>query len=158
MTQDSKEDRRRRAWALSQKGWTQIAIAEALGVSKGAVSQWLAVARMHGVDALGAHKHPGPTRRLSDEHGATLRALLSQPATAHGFVGAVWTTKRIATLIARHFGVHYHHDHIGRLLHRLGLSVQKPRRLARQRNAETVATWQKERWPALKKKPGANGA
>jgi transposase len=158
MTQDSKEDRRCRAWALSQKGWTQNAIAEALGVSKGAVSQWLTAARGQGSDALAARKHPGPTPRLSPEQGTQLRELLSQPATAHGFVGAVWTTRRIATLIARHFGVHYHHDHIGRLLHRLGLSVQKPRQPARQRNAEAVATWRSERWPALKKKPGANGA
>ena len=36
-----KEERRKRAWALYQTGWKQKDIAEALGVTKGAVSQWI---------------------------------------------------------------------------------------------------------------------
>jgi predicted transcriptional regulator len=36
---DWKEGRRLRAWELSQQGWKQREIAEALGVSKAAVSQ-----------------------------------------------------------------------------------------------------------------------
>jgi predicted transcriptional regulator len=43
--EDWKEGRRRRAWELSEQGWKQKDIAEALGVSKGAVSQWLKRAR-----------------------------------------------------------------------------------------------------------------
>ena len=38
---DWKEGRRLRAWELYQAGWKQVAIAEALGVTPGAVSQWL---------------------------------------------------------------------------------------------------------------------
>ena len=40
-TTDLKEYRRFRAWELRQEGWTQRRIAEALGVTQGAVSQWL---------------------------------------------------------------------------------------------------------------------
>jgi nucleotide-binding universal stress UspA family protein len=36
-----REGRRLRAWELHQKGWQQRAIADALGVTQGAVSQWL---------------------------------------------------------------------------------------------------------------------
>src|SRR5574341_498033 len=36
-----REMRRLRAWELKRKGWKQKAIAEALGVSEGAVSQWV---------------------------------------------------------------------------------------------------------------------
>ena len=36
-----REGGRLRAWELHQKGWKQQAIAEALGVTQGAVSQWL---------------------------------------------------------------------------------------------------------------------
>jgi hypothetical protein len=36
---DWREERRLRAWALHQQGWMGKTIAEALGVSKGAVSQ-----------------------------------------------------------------------------------------------------------------------
>jgi len=38
---DWREERRKRAWALKEAGWRQKDIAEALGVSEGAVSQWL---------------------------------------------------------------------------------------------------------------------
>lgn len=36
---DWREARRQRAWALERQGWIQQAIAEALGVTPGAVSQ-----------------------------------------------------------------------------------------------------------------------
>ncbi|MDP8946651.1 MAG: helix-turn-helix domain-containing protein, partial [Actinomycetota bacterium] len=38
---DRREGRRLRAWELKQEGWKQRDIARALGVSKGAVSQWM---------------------------------------------------------------------------------------------------------------------
>jgi len=40
-SKDWREGRRFRAWELREKGWTQQRIAEALGVTQGAVSQWL---------------------------------------------------------------------------------------------------------------------
>jgi predicted XRE-type DNA-binding protein len=36
-----KEARRIQAWHLKQQGWPQRQMAEALGVSEGAVSQWM---------------------------------------------------------------------------------------------------------------------
>ena len=38
---DWREGRRVRAYELKEQGWSQRAIAAALGVSEGAVSQWL---------------------------------------------------------------------------------------------------------------------
>ena len=43
--QDRKEARRMQAWKLWQKGWKQTDIAEALGVTAGAVSQWMSRAQ-----------------------------------------------------------------------------------------------------------------
>jgi transcriptional regulator with XRE-family HTH domain len=40
-----REGRRLRAWELFQEGWPQQRIAAALGVTKGAVSQWLSRAK-----------------------------------------------------------------------------------------------------------------
>ena len=45
---DWRAERRKRAWALKQQGWLQKDIAAALGVSEGAVSQWLKRAREAG--------------------------------------------------------------------------------------------------------------
>ncbi len=57
---DVKEWPRLRAWELHGQGWTGRAIAAALGVTPGAVSQWLKRAREGGAQALAHRMPPGP--------------------------------------------------------------------------------------------------
>lgn len=150
---DWKEYRRLRAWDLAQEGWKQCDIARALGVTEGAVSQWLKRGRSAGKDALRRHPAPGPTPKLTAEQRDQLPALLRRGAEAFGFRGDLWTTKRVAEVIARIFGVRYHHAHVSRLLRTLDWSPQQPIERATQRNEEAIQTWYDERWPALKKRP-----
>jgi len=145
------EGRRLRAWELKAQGWRQRAIARALGVTEGAVSQWMKRGREGGVEALRRRPAPGPTPKLTDAQRTHLWALLAKGAEHFGFIGAVWTTKRVATLIQREFGVRYHPAHVSRLVRELGWSVQKPIQQATQRDEATLERWRQERWPALKK-------
>lgn len=149
---DWREGRRRRAWELKQQGWKQTAIAAALGVTPGAVSQWLKRARTAGVDALRRQPAPGPTPRLTAEQRAQIPDLLARGAEAYGFRGQVWTCKRVAEVVRRTFGVTYHPAHVNRLLHALRQSVQRPIERATQRDERAIAAWWQERWPALEKK------
>lgn len=153
-----REGRRLRALALHEDGWSGCAIAEALGVTPGAVSQWLKRARDGGAEALRDHPPPGPPRRLSDAQAEQVLAVLRQGAEAAGFLGEVWTTKRVATVIQRECGIRYHPAHVSRLLRALGWSVQKPIRRATQRDEAAIETWHTERWPALEKKGAGGGA
>ena len=155
--QQLNEWRRLRAWALHQDGWSGRAIAQALDVTPGAVSQWLKRARAGGAQALVHRKPPGRASRLSAEQKAELVRLLEQWAEAHGFLGDVWTTKRVAALIKEAFGVRYHPAHMSRLLREVGWSVQKPIRRATQRKEAAIEQWWTERWPALQAKPKASG-
>jgi transposase len=148
---DWREGRRLRAFELKQKGWKQQEIAEALGVSKGAVSQWMKRAQQEGVEGLRHKPPPGAAPRLGDEQRAKLSELLASDAEAYGFRGKVWTCQRVADLIRGHFGVRYHPAHVSRLLKSLGLSLQKPERRAYQRDEEAIRRWKEERWPELKK-------
>jgi transposase len=150
---DWREERRKRAWALKEQGWRQKDIAAALGVSEGAVSQWLKRGRAGGLEALNAHPPKGVTPRLSAEQKAQIPSLLAKGAEAYGFRGDVWTARRVAEVIARTFGVRYHRDHVGRLLREAGWSRQQPIERATQRNEAVIEQWIKERWPAIKKKP-----
>jgi len=149
---DWREGRRLRAWALHEQGWKQRAIAEALGVTQGAVSQWIARGKDGGSEALRNRKSPGAPRRLTSEQREQLPRLLERGAEAFGFRGDIWTRARIAAVIKREFGVSYHRDHIGRLLTDIGWSVQKPVERATQRDEVAIARWRDERWPALKKR------
>jgi transposase len=155
---DWREGRRLRAWDLHRQGWPGKAIAEALGVTQGAVSQWLRRARAGGAKALYVHPPPGPTPRLTAEQRGELVTLLEQGAEAHGFIGQVWTTKRVATLIQSAFGVSYHSAHVSRLLRSLPWTVQKPVRRATQRNEAAIAAWTTDEIPALEKKLGTKPA
>src|SRR6058998_1291676 len=96
---DWREGRRLRAWELHQQGWTQQQIAEALGVTQGSVSKWLARAHTQGVAALRRKKAAGPVARLTAEQRAQLPVLLDQGAEAFGFRGAIWTRARVAAVI-----------------------------------------------------------
>jgi transposase len=89
-----REGRRLRAWELSQEGWPQQRIAEALGVSKGAVSQWLSRTRTQGPQALRHCKPPGRQPKLAHQQRLQLLELLAQGPSAFGFRGDVWTQPR----------------------------------------------------------------
>jgi transposase len=148
-----REGRRLRAFELKERGWKQSEIAEALGVTEGAVSQWMKCAREEGAQALRHKPPPGAPSRLSDEQRARLPELLAQGAQAHGFRGEVWTCERVAELIHREFGVSYHPAHVSRVVRALGLSLQKPMRRANQRDEQAIRHWKEQRWPELKKGP-----
>lgn len=155
---DWREWRRQRAWALKQQGWKQQAIAQALGVTKGAVSQWMARARTGGVEALRRRLASGRPPKLSPEQVRRLPDLLGAGAEAYGFRGQVWTTKRITHLMGLRLGVRYHPAHVSRLVRAVGWSVQQPIQRATQRNEAAIKAWREERWPALKKRPRRNSA
>ena len=146
-----KEARRLQAWRLKQRGWSQRQIAEALGVSEGAVSQWMRRARNSGPDALRHHPPPGARRRLTDEQLARLPALLHQGPDAYGFRGAVWTRTRMAIVIWVACGLSSHPAQISRVCQAIRWSPQKPARRARQRDEMAIAHWRDETWPAIKK-------
>lgn len=155
---DFREGRRLRALELKQAGWSQKAIAEALGVTPGAVSQWMKRARQpEGALALLGRKPDGAAPRLSPEQKSHLLQLLLQGAPAFGFRGEVWTQARVAQIIEQELGVSYHPSSISRLLKSLGWSRQKPIRRARQRNQEAIEHWKEERWPQLKKSARKKG-
>ena len=148
-----REGRRLRAWELSQTGWPQHRIAEALGVTKGAVSQWLSRARTEGPQALRHRKPPGRRSKLSHQQWLQVLDLLAQGAEAFGFRGDVWTQPRVAQIIRRHFGVQYHPSQVGRILNPYHWSRQQPVQRAAQRDEAAIRHWKEERWPALKKRP-----
>lgn len=146
------EGRRLRALELKQAGWSQKAIAQALGVTEGAVSQWMKRARQgQGALALLGRKPNGAAPRLSDDQKAHLLQLLLQGAEAFGFRGDVWTQARVAQVIQQEQGVAYHRSSISRLLKSCRWSRHKPMRRARPRDEEAIRRWKEERWPRLKK-------
>jgi transposase len=129
-------------------GESPESVARVYGVNRSSVYRWLRLAKK--ADGLVAKPHYGPATRLSPMQFERLEKLLLKGAKAHGWATDLWTCARVAALIQRHFGVSFHHDHVGRILHeRLDWSSQKPRRKARERNEEEIATWKRESFPRI---------
>lgn len=150
---DWREARRLRAWELKQQGWKQSRIAEALGVTRGAVSQWVEKVEKGGVEALYSQKGGGPKPKLNEKQIWQLPSLLERGAEAYGFRGDVWTRPRVAKVIEQEFGIRFTPQHVGNLLRKVGWSRQKPMERASQRNEEAIEQWRTEIWDDMKKKP-----
>jgi transposase len=143
---------------LVRQGERPAQVARFLGVHRSSVSRWRAAADRGG-DALAARPHPHRPPHLSDDQLRRLEGLLAQGADAHGWPNRLWTTARVAQLIHRHFGIGYHPDHVGRSLRRrLGWSVQKPRRRARERDEAAIRRWQSEQFPRIAREAQGRGA
>jgi len=151
------EQRRRRAVEAVTQGERVEDVARIFGVRECSVYRWLSLARSP--QGLAAKPHPGPTPQLSPDDEWRLQMLLLQGAQAHGWHNRLWTTQRIVVLIERHFGVHWHHDHVGRFLHqRLRWSPQKPHRKARERDEAAIAHWKRYRFPHIARAARKRGA
>ena len=148
---DWREARRFRAFELKQEGWKQTDIAEALGVTEGAVSQWMKKAREGGKEALKTALRPGRPPKLSEkERTEELPQLLEKGPEHFGFRGEVWTRRRVRSVIKTHFGVAYDVSQVGRILNQIGWSRQKPDRRSDRRDEE-IRRWKSEEWPRVKK-------
>ena len=150
---DLLEDRRRRALALVDSGCSLNEAARRIGCGASSVLRWYHGRRRGGEKALRVRLSPGRPPTLRPKQLQRLVKLLLQGPLARGYRTNLWTTARIALLIAEEFGVDYHPHHIGRLMHRLQWSHQKPERRATERDDQVVEQGKRQQWPRIKKKP-----
>src|SRR5262245_661309 len=99
------ERRRRRAVALVEGGESPTVVARILGVTPSSLRRWQRLSRRP--SGLAAIPAVGPKPRLSDSQLTALAALLNEGGVAHGWPNDLWTSKRVAVMIQRHFGVRY---------------------------------------------------
>jgi transposase len=147
------EQRRLQAISLFEAGYQPVEIAKKLGVGRRSVRRWKSTFLSGGREAILSRPAPGRPAKMGMTARKTLERLLLRGARAAGYATDLWTCPRIAQVISHNFGVHYHVDHIGRLLRSLGWSPQKPQRKAIERDEEAIQRWVKTTWPKVKKTP-----
>jgi transposase len=134
---------------LLQEGASVTEVARRLGCSHSSVILWREAVRRRGPMALAAKPAPGRPPKLTAGQRRQIARLLLRGAAAWGFDTDLWTTRRIATVIQRAFGVRLHRAHVGRMLTALGWSCQKPERRAVERDEAAIARWKRYRWVAV---------
>ncbi len=124
------EARRLRAAELLAQGRSVTEVAAAVGASMESVRRWRAQLATGGRGAL---------------------------RKACGFDTELWTLRRVAQVTERTTGVQLAPASVWRLLHqRLGWSVQRPERKAKERDEQAIARWVAHEWPRIKKGPPKN--
>jgi len=125
LNRDEMEHRRLQAAEELLGGATQARVARKFGVSRTTASRWYRILEKQGVDRLRKRKAPGRPSRLSEAQMSAVREMFAAGPRAFGFDSDRWTTARLATAIETHLGVRYDPDHVGRLMHRLGLRTKR---------------------------------
>jgi transposase len=147
------EDRRRRALKLFDEGRSLNGVARAIGCAPSSVMRWRDKRRRGGEKGLKVGTSPGRPQKLSAASCRLLLRVLLRGAMASGYSTQLWTTARIAEVIRKKCRVEYHRDHVGRLMHRLGWSHQKPQKKALERDEGKIRRFVREEWPRVKKTP-----
>jgi transposase len=158
------DERMRRRWAASEAmslGWSGITtVAQATGLSPITIRRGIAelkdpkcrdgekpntpTRRMNGPT------HPGRPYKLTDEQLVELEELMLKGATAHGWPNELWTAKRVAILIRKHFGVRLSRNSTYRVVKkRMGWSLQVPSRQLRSRDDQGIQRWLVDEYPRI---------
>jgi transposase len=152
-----RQARRERAAELFAQGRSQAEVARELDVSRQSASRWHAGWQAAGTTALRSRGPTGRAPRVPDRALEGIEQALLEGALAHGFATDVWTLERIAVVIQGLTGIQLSNPSVWRLLHgRLGWSVQRPQRQAKERDEEAIQHWVAHEWPRIKKGPPQN--
>lgn len=110
-----------------KKGWSLDEIADSLLLPRMTVHGilWRFVKR--GLDAAYDSTRGGRPRHLSVKQQDDLRKRLLAGPESNGFREGFWNTRMVLHVVKKRYGVKYTREHMTRVLHKMGFSLQKPR-------------------------------
>lgn len=153
----AREFQRRRSIELMEKGESPSLIARILGVSTGSIYKWRKIHQNGG--SLIFKSRGGRPRKLSGEQLEQLHRLLLRGATAFGWHNDLWTIKRVAEVIHKHFNIEISRNHVWVVLTRyMNWSSQRPIQQLRERNDIEITRWKIEEFPRILKDAEQRGA
>ncbi len=142
--------------AVCEQGLTLVAAAQLFGVTRQAVSGWVASFREGGDVALAAGRRgrrPGEQLALAPwQQGQIVLAVREKNPDQLLLPFVLWTREAVRDLIARRFGVRLALTTVGKYLRRWGFTPQKPIRRAFEQSGPAVARWLDETYPALERR------
>ncbi len=90
-------------------------------MSRTTASRWHRALHRRGVESLRKRRATGRPSRLNREQRQGVVELFQAGARNAGFHDDRWTTARFASAINHRFGIRYDPDHVGGIMHQLGL-------------------------------------
>jgi transposase len=156
---EAMEQIRIRAVQRVQQGESPEKVIATLGFSRACIYNWLARYRAGGWHALKSGKQSGRPKKLSGKQIAWLYQTISDKNPIQlKFAFALWTRNMITRLIRNEFSLKLSESSVGRLLHQMGFSCQKPLYRAYQQDPEAVEHWKKTVFSKIKTRAKKLGA
>jgi len=153
---------RLRALRGIELGYSELELADLLGVCHETISRWWTAYRADGLEALpgGRPGRPlGSGRALSDAQAQLICARIDSYAPEQlGIPHALWTRRAVRDLIRRECGVDLAERTVGLYLRRWGYTSKRPSRHARQQDPDEVEEWLLETYPAIEAQAEREGA
>jgi transposase len=162
LSDDVLEALRLRALRGCEQGFTEVEVADILGVCRETVCRWWSAYAGGGLDALPHDRTGRPLgsgRALSDAQAEHIRQLLHTHQPEELDIAApLWTRRAVADLIRKEFNLSLAVRTVGRYLERWGFTAKRPRRQSRDQDPEEVRQWLEETYPAIKARAEREGA
>ena len=121
---------RLRALRGCELGYSEIEVAELLGVSRETVSRWWTAYVDHGLEALPGDRTGRPVgsgRTLNDGQAARLRTILNEKSPEEVEIASpLWTSRAVAELIRKEYGIDMPVRTVGEYLERWGYTAKVP--------------------------------
>lgn len=153
---------RLRALRGIELGFSEVELAELLGVCHETISRWWTSYRALGLNSLpgGRTGRPlGSGRFLSDAQAKRIQGLIDQHSpTELGLTHALWTRRAVGDLIRNEFGIELAERTVGLYLRRWGYTSKTPARRARKQDPDDVEHWLAETYPAIASRAAAEQA
>lgn len=134
-----------------QAGASPEVQAQALGLRRSTIYNWLALYRAGGWDALKAKPLAGRPKKITGAQLAWLyKTVTGSNPLQHRFEFALWTRQMIGILLWEQFRLKLSLSSVGRLLAQLGLTCQRPLFRASEQDELRVRRWRDNDYPLIR--------
>jgi len=153
------EEKRAQAIRLIEAGTSPDVVAEAFSCGRSTVYGWWAAYQQKGEAAFAVGKAKGAKPKLSKRQTTQLyKWIVGKDPRQLRFEFALWTREMVRSLIADRFGVEMSPQGVSELLHRIGLSPQRPIVRAYEQDPERVRRFKEEEYPEIRGRAKEAGA
>lgn len=153
---------RPRALRGIELGYSELELADLLGVCHETISRWWTAYLADGLPALpgGRTGRPlGAGRLLPDEQAERIKACIDFHSPEEvGIPHALWTRRAVRDLIRQECGIDLAERTVGLYLRRWGYTSKRPARHGRQQDPDEVEQWLLETYPAIEAQAEREGA
>lgn len=153
------EQIRIRAVTRVQQGESPEKVIATLGLSRTCIYNWIDRYRAGGWHALKFRKPTGRPKKLNGTQiGWIYKTIREKDPLQLKFSFALWTCSMVTHLVRKQFGLKISESSVGRLLHQMGFSCQKPLHRAYQQDPEAFEHWKKLIFTEIKRRAKKLGA